>query len=254
MTTTTAQLERFDGVAVKTPPLFTRPDCDIERRDFRAFLRSLPRASVDLILTDPPYTISRKTGFANVVHGEKRFAVSMDFGDWDHKQINLSVFAREAYAALKKGGTAIVWYDIWKLGQVADAMSEAGFRMLRLIVWNKTNPVPLNSKALYLTGAREMAVLGVRGSRPTFHGEYDSGDYEFPIPRHGGKRIHPTQKPLALFKELVCKHSNSGDMVVDPFLGSGTTAVAALQNERAFAGCDIDPAYVKAAKARVRDL
>lgn len=225
----------------------------IECRDYGEFLRGLTEKSVDLILTDPPYTISRKTGFSSVKKGVKRFAVSMDFGEWDHEQIDLNHFAELVYRALRIGGTAIVWYDIWKAGQLADAMCQAGFRMLRMIVWNKTNPVPLNSKRMYLSNSREVAVLGVRGGSPTFNSEYDSGDYEYPIPRHGGKRLHPTQKPLDLFRELVRKHSRVGDLVVDPFLGSGTTAVAALDDGRRFMGCDIDPQYVAMAQMRLRD-
>ena len=226
-------------------------DCRIEQQNFRLFLKRLSSNSTDLILTDPPYAISRKTGFANVRNGVKRFAVSMDFGKWDHKEINLKSFAKESYRTLRQGGTAIVWYDVWKIGRLADAMAGAGYKMLRLIVWNKTNPVPLNSKRLYLTGSREMAVVGVKVGKPTFHGEYDSGNYYFPIPRHGGKKIHPTQKPLNLFEELVRKHSNESDLVIDPFLGSGTSAVAALLNGRTFAGTDIDPGYVKSARRRI---
>ncbi len=236
--------------------------CVIECRDYKDFLQSLGENSIDLILTDPPYTISRKTGFAKVKNGVQRFAVSMDFGAWDHEQIDLKQFAREAYRVLRRGGTAIVWYDVWKISHLYEALDDAGFKMLRLIVWNKTNPVPLNSKRTYLSNSREMAVVGVKVGNPTFHSEYDSGmysseevqdngDYAYPIPRHGGKRIHPTQKPLDLFQKLIRKHSNPGDLVVDPFLGSGTTAVAALQEARTFAGCDIDAHYVVAARMRV---
>ncbi len=228
--------------------------CIIKCRDFRDFLQSLDKNSVNLVLTDPPYTISRKTGFSSVKKGVKRFAVSMDFGEWDHKQIDLEAFAEETYRVLRRGGTAIVWYDAWKISHLYDAMTDAGFEMLRLIVWNKTNPVPLNSKCIYLSNSREMAVVGVKGGSPTFNSAYDSGDYSYPIPRHGGKRIHPTQKPLALFRELVRKHSNHGDLVIDPFLGSGTTAVAALQEGRAFAGCDIDESYIRAARSRMHQL
>ena len=226
-------------------------NCKIECNDFLDFLDRIDAGSVDLILTDPPYTISRKTGFSKVKNGVQRFAVSMDFGKWDHEHINLSMFSHSAYRVLRKGGTAIVWYDIWKIERLAEAMTGAGFKMLRLIVWRKTNPVPLNSKATYLSNSREIAVIGVKVGKPTFHGKYDVGDYSFPIPRHGGKRIHPTQKPLDLFYELILKHSNAGDLVVDPFLGSGTTAIAAINEDRRFAGCDIDPKYVKLARERV---
>ena len=235
--------------------------CVIECSDFKDFLRGLDKNTVDLVLTDPPYTISRKTGFSRFKNGEPRFAVSMDFGKWDHEQIDLRMFAEEIYRVLRPGGTAIVWYDVWKISHLYDALTYAGFKMMRLIIWNKTNPVPLNSKRMYLTGSREMAVVGVKGGNPTFNGVYDPGiyddiieDYEYPIPRHNGKRIHPTQKPLDLFQQLVQKHAKTGDLVVDPFLGSGTTAVAALQENMKFAGCDIDEGYVKKAKQRVKTM
>lgn len=209
--------------------------------------------SVDLILTDPPYTISRDTGFAKVKNGVDRFAVSMDFGEWDKAEIDLDVLATKAHRSLKQGGTAIIWYDIWKITKLELAMRSAGFKMLRIIIWQKTNPVPLSQRATYLSNSREIAVVGVKGGKPVFNGKYHNGIYDYPIPRHNGNRIHPTQKPLDLFAELVEMHSRPGDLVVDPFLGGGTTAVAALETDRRFAGCDISPEYVNASIKRVRD-
>ena len=223
----------------------------IEVADYHDFMLSFPAGSVDLILTDPPYTISKKTGFTAVVNGVQRFAVSMDFGSWDHVQVDLADMAKVFYRALRQGGTAIVWYDFWKIGELKEAMEGVRFKMLRQIIWQKTNPVPLNMKATYLSNSREMAVVGVKGGKPTFNSEYDSGIYELPIPRHNGHRLHPTQKPESIFSELVIKHSNPGDLVVDPFLGSGTTAMAAIKNGRSFSGCDIDEHYVEISHARV---
>jgi len=228
-------------------------DYSVEVADYMDFMSSLPGKSVDLILTDPPYCISKETGFKGVVTGEKRFAVSMDFGDWDPTEINLKDMAHLFYTSLRRGGTAIVWYDLWKIGKVKEAMELAGFKMLRLIIWQKTNPVPLNMKSTYLSNSREMAVIGAKVGKPTFHSEYDSGIYEYPIPRHNGKRQHPTQKPLNLFEDLVRKHSNADDLIVDPFLGSGTTGVAAVKNFRKFTGCDIDPHYVRISKERIEN-
>ena len=231
-----------------------KKNCLIECEDFAVFLNGLEKNSVDLILTDPPYTISRKTGFKDVVNGVKRFAVSMEFGDWDKKQIDLSLLGKSMYYALRRGGTAIVWYDLWKLTELANAMEAAGFKMLRLLIWQKTNPVPLNMRATYLSNSREIAVVGVKGGSPTFYGSYHNGVYDHPIPRHQGKKCHPTQKPLDLFCELVEKHSDANDLVVDPFLGSGTTAVAALGKGRRFKGCDVDSHYVNLAKDRVNNV
>ncbi len=226
----------------------------IKVSDYQEFMSSLPAGSVDLILTDPPYCISKKTGFSEVVNGVQRFAVSMDFGTWDHVEINLEDMAKVFYTSLRRGGTAIVWYDLWKIGKVKDAMESAGFKMLRQIIWQKTNPVPLNMRATYLSNSREMAVVGVKIGKPTFNSQYDSGIYEYPIPRHKGKRQHPTQKPLTLFEDLVLKHSNPGDLVVDPFLGAGTTGVAALRNLRYFTGCDIDDKYAEISQERIRKV
>ena len=131
-------------------------------------------------------------------------------------------------------------------------MESAGFKMVRLVIWQKTNPVPLNMRATYLSNSRKMAVTSVKAGKPTFNSKYDSGIYAYPIPRHNGNRMHPTQKPLLLFEDLVRKHSNTGDLVVDPFLGSGTTGVAAVRNARRFAGCDLDNNYVKIARERMK--
>ena len=230
------------------------PSCTIETTDFQDFLRKTPTGSVDLMLTDPPYAISRKTGFQSVgKRGVERFAVSMDFGAWDQDEIDLRALCDESYRVLRKGGTAIVFYDLWKISHLAEAMIEAGYKQLRLIEWQKTNPVPLNSKRNYLTNSREVAVLGVKVGKPIFNGEYDAGVYSYPIPNNG-KRFHPTQKPLELFRDLVKKHSEEGARVIDPFIGSGTTALATLGLGRRFKGCDKDEHYAQIARERVHAL
>lgn len=225
----------------------------IKQGDFRDLLGRLTPGEADLILTDPPYAISRPTGFANVGENSvERFAVSMDFGGWDHSAIDLNTLSQGMFAALRRGGTAIVWYDLWKISHLSEAMTAAGFKMLRLLIWEKTNPVPLNMRSTYLSNSREIAVAGVKGGKPTFHAQYHKGVYQYPIPRHNGNRIHPTQKPLDLFTELVRVHSNPGDLIVDPFLGSGTTAVAAVESDRRFYGGDIDRHYVEESRRRVQ--
>lgn len=223
-------------------------------QDYREFLQEIPEGSVDLMLTDPPYAISKPTGFKGLgPNSVERFAVDMDFGEWDHQEIDLESLCSLSYRSLRKGGTAIIWYDLWKITPLAEAMKTAGFRQIRLIEWLKSNPVPLNSKVNYLTNSREIAVLGVKVGKPTFNSEYDNGQYIYPIPNKS-KRFHPTQKPLDMFEKLVEKHSNKGDMIIDPFLGSGTTGVAATRLGRRFAGCDKDSEYVKIACRRINEV
>ncbi len=230
----------------------------IKQSDYRKFLQQFD-ANIDLILTDPPYAISRDTGFANVgKNSVKRFAVSMDFGEWDKQEICYKSLSNLSYAALRKGGTLIVFCDLWKITKLKESLENAGFKQLRLIEWIKTNPTPLNSNINYLTNAREVAISAVKVGCPTFNSKYDNGQYRYPICREKnaniGKRWHPTQKPIKLMTDLVLKHSNNGDLVVDPFLGSGSTAIAALKSNRKFLGCDISTDYVKAAQLRINML
>jgi len=264
----------------------------VENKDGIEFLNSLEDNSIDLILTDPPYIISKESGMNKfvdevakldasgknkkteeewVVFKEKKgyvnddyktnyikygntsgnkYAFKTDFGKWDKEFTieKLEEFVKLFYKKLRKGGTCIIFFDLWKLETLKAIMERAktkknGFKQIRFIEWVKTNPIPLNQKINYLTNCREVALLGVKGGNPTFNSKYDKGIYEFPI--QGGKsRIHPTQKSLPLFEELIKKHSNEGDLILDPFLGGGTTAFACKNTNRRFIGCEIDVKYV----------
>jgi site-specific DNA-methyltransferase (adenine-specific) len=217
------------------------------------FLPSLQKESADLILTDPPYEISRDTGFKAVKTGVRRFAISMDFGKWDKNFEGLAQAVFYMYQILKKGGTCIIFYDLWKITPLKEMMENAGFKQIRMIEWIKTNPVPINSSVNYLTNAREIALVGVKEGKPTFNSKYDDGIYRHPI-YHSKDRFHPTQKPLELFKELILKHSNEGELVVDPFSGSGTTAVASIMTNRNFSGCELDLEYYTKSIQRIEDF
>tara|TARA_R110000824_G_scaffold103004_3_gene244971 strand:+ start:4798 stop:5697 length:900 start_codon:yes stop_codon:yes gene_type:complete len=173
------------------------------------------------------------------IYGAK-YAVKTDYGKWDSefKMEELSDFVGEFYRVLRQGGTCIIFFDIWKLSCLKEAMEDKGFKQLRFIEWIKTNPQPLNSSRNYLTNCREIALLGVKGGSPTFNSKYDNAIYEYPI--QGGKyRIMPTQKSTPLCEALIEKHSNEGDLVLDPFMGAGTTAVAAANTGRRFTGCEL---------------
>lgn len=187
--------------------------------------------SVDLILIDPPYLISRETGFKNYSDNttkdmKNKYNISMDFGDWDKIELNWDILFKEYYRILKKGGTILIFYDIWKSSEIKEYAEKYKFKQPRVCMWTKNNPVPINSKRNYLSNANEYFFTFVKGGKPTFNSKYDSGLYRYPI-CHGKERFdHPTQKPLELIKELVIKHSNEGDVVLDSFAGTGTTGHA----------------------------
>ena len=220
------------------------------------YLKSLDKNCTDLILTDPPYAISRSTNFqAGEATGKDtdRFRVSYDFGDWD--VVDLDYFDKvftEAYRVLRKGGTCVIWYDIWKVQELKELLEKIGFRMFRMIEWVKTNPVPINSSVNYLSNAKEVAIVCVKGSKPTFNASYHKGIFEYPI-YQGADRFHPTQKSLTLFTELINIHSNEGDVVLDFFSGSATTQVAALLSNRSYLGCEADVEIFTKAKERLNE-
>lgn len=264
------------------------PNIEIKNCDGIEYLKSIENNSIDLILTDPPYIISRDSGMDkhyNMVkeneennieyikteaeweayklekgdiaddskkenymkYGSiygKKYCVKTQYGDWDNDftMDKLKEFISEYYKKLKKGGTLIIWFDIWKIGDLKKIMTDCKFNQIRFIEWIKTNPQPLNSKTNYLTNCREVALLGVKGGSPTFNSSYDNGIYKYPL--QGGKnRFHPTQKSVPLFEDLIKKHSNENDVVIDTFLGGGTTAIACKNTNRKFKGCEISEEY-----------
>jgi site-specific DNA-methyltransferase (adenine-specific) len=183
----------------------------------------------------------------------KKYAVTTDYGDWDSQFTleKLGMFLKHFHRILRDGGTCIVFFDLWKITNLKDMMEGEKFKQIRLVEWIKTNPQPINSKINYLTNCREIALLGIKKSKPTFNSKYDKGIYNYPL--QGGKdRFHPTQKSLPLFEDLIQKHSNEGDIVLDCFAGSATTAIAAIKTNRKFTGCELDKEYFTKAKERIR--
>lgn len=225
-----------------------------ENKDALEFVSYLEKSSIDLCLTDPPYAVSRKTNFSSGDAKGKdtdRFRVDYEFGEWD--VVDLDYFHKlfsEVFNKLRKGGTCIVFYDLWKIQELKDVLESIGFKQFRFIEWVKTNPVPINSKINYLTNSREVAIVCVKGGKPTFHSEYDKGIYEYPI-YQGKDRFHTTQKPIKLMEDLILKHSNKGDKILDMFCGSATTLIACKNTGRLGFGCEKDEQYYKLAKERL---
>jgi len=260
---------------------------DVKNTDGLQYLSTITDKTVDLILTDPPYIISRDSGMnthyntvkkneenkvdfvktedewntykaSNQIDDDsnkvnymkygsiygKKYCVKTDYGEWDSKftMDMLEKFVSEYYKKLRPGGTLIMFFDIWKISQLKELFEKYKFKQIRFIEWIKTNPQPLNSNVNYLTNCREIALLAVKGGNPTFNSKYDNGIYHYPL--QGGKnRFHPTQKSLKLFEALISKHSNENDVVMDTFLGAGTTAIAAKNTNRQFLGCEISTEY-----------
>lgn len=210
--------------------------------------------TVDAIITDPPYLISKPSGYTETNNDEYRKKYgkhSIDYGDWDKREINLPLLFEKYFRLLRNGGTLITFYDVWKMGIIKEVAKQNNFKQPRLGVWVKTNPVPINSKLNYLSNAKEYFASFIKKAKPTFNSEYDNGTYRYPICSGNERTDHPTQKPLKLMEELVIKHTSSGDLVLDPFMGSGTTGVACKQNNRGFIGIELNENYFEIAKKRI---
>ena len=223
-------------------------------------IKDIDSKSVDLILVDPPYLISKSSGFSNISDttskemATKYGKVSIDFGEWDKGELDWNLLFKEYYRILKDSGTLIIFYDIWKSNDIKSMADKYKFKQPRVGQWQKTNPVPINSKLNYLSNAIEFFFTFVKGKKPTFHSLYDNGVYKYPI-CHGKERYdHPTQKPLALISDIINKHSNEGDVVLDNFAGTGTTAHACILNNRNYIVIERDDKYFDILKFRIEGL
>lgn len=159
---------------------------------------------------------------------------------------------------LKKGGSLVVFNDIKKITTVIEEAENAGLIYKDTIIWNKTNPMPRNITRRYVQDIEAAMWFVKPGSKWTFNlikKPYMSCVKRIPVESGGGfKRIHPTQKPLRLISSIVKTHSNEGDVVLDPFMGSGTTAVAAILLKRHFLGFEIDKDFFNSSVERIKNL
>lgn len=231
----------------------------ISNEDCHSLLSRIEDSSINTIITDAPYIISKESHF-NIGGGwndksdPQRYKTppKTDFGEWDKKPFDWDKLMSEFYRVLKPSGTLLIFYDIWKMQELKQCAEKNRFKQPRMCLWSKSNPVPVNSKVNYLSNAGEYFCTFVKNGKPTFHSEYDKGIYNFPI-CHGAERTpHPTQKPLALMEVLVLKHTNEKDIVLDCFMGSGTTGVACLKHNRNFVGCEIDTNFFNIAQERLK--
>jgi site-specific DNA-methyltransferase (adenine-specific) len=206
-------------------------------------MRSISDKSIDLVLTDPPYNIARKNNFATMGRA------GIDFGEWD-KGFDLFSYIDQVSRILKKDGSFVVFNDWRNLGAIADYAEKQGFDTKDMIRLEKSNPMPRNRDRRYITDY-ECAIWFVKkGAKWTFNRQ----DSKYQRPKFVANiesGLHPTQKNLSLMENLVKIHSNQGDMVIDPFMGSGTTGLACKNLNRKFIGIEQNADYFEIAKNRI---
>jgi site-specific DNA-methyltransferase (adenine-specific) len=234
-------------------PAFSDPKhhITIYQGDCLDLLEKFPEESVDLIFADPPYFLSND---GITCHAGRM--VSVNKGKWDRSrgpdlnhEFNCA-WLRLCQRVLKPNGTIWVSGTSHIIHSVGFALQQLEFKLLNDITWVKPNPPP-NLSCRYFTHATETIVWAARNkkSRHTFHyplmremagGKQMKSVWTIPPPGRSEKRFgkHPTQKPLALLERILLASSDEGDLVLDPFMGSGTTAVTALHLSRLVVGIE----------------
>lgn len=245
-------------------------ECDkgylIYRDTFRA-LKDFKEESVDLIFADPPYFLSN-----NGITCSGGTMVSVNKGEWDKQPTlkDIHKFNKEwiklCYKVLKPNGTIWISGTLHNIYSIGMALQESGFKIINNITWEKTNPPP-NLACKCFTHSTETilwAKKDIKNAKPIFN-------YSLMKELNGGKQMkdvwrgsltrssekkngkHPTQKPLYLLDRIIKSSTEKGAVVLDPFVGSGTTAIAALMNECYFIGIDNSKEYLEIAKRRIGD-
>lgn len=203
----------------------------------------------DCIITDPPYNISIDNGVTGL-----RGRHGYDFGEWD-KGFDLIHWINYADKVLKMGGNFII-FNAWRnLSVISDFLESKGYKVKRMITWKKTSPMPINRDRLYVNTC-EHAIWATKGDGWTFNRQkqsYENGIFEFTTV-NSKDRIHPTQKPVELLVELIKIHTNESDLLLEPYSGSGSLAVAAHETGRKFIGFEKDKEYYSSANKRIKEV
>lgn len=200
-------------------------------------LKRIPSNSVQLVLTDIPY---------NEVNRDSNGLRNLDKKEADVLDIDVCELTR--LLCDKTSGSIYMFCGINQVSDIRRTMDEQGLST-RLLIWEKTNPSPMNGEKLWLSGI-ECCVYGKK-SGATFNARCKNAVLKFPTQQGS---IHPTMKPVKLFEHLIRISSNIDDVVLDPFMGSGTTAVACLQNCRKFIGFELCKDYYDASIERVNKI
>jgi site-specific DNA-methyltransferase (adenine-specific) len=241
---------------------YGEPGTIVYRADCVDLMRLMPAGSVDVVFADPPYRLS--TGGVTVKSGR---LAPVDKGDWDRSmglardhEFNVR-WLREARRVLKPDGTLWVSGTHHIIFSLGFALQRLGFRIINQIVWHKPDPAP-NALHTAFTHAHETLLWASKGRGHTFN--YDlmnsrepatqlSSVWRIPtVPKreklHGR---HPTQKPLRLVRRALIASTREGDLVLDPFCGSGTTAVAAKELGCFFVGAELEEEFCELAARRI---
>lgn len=230
-------------------------DCTLYLGDCLEILPTLPAGSVDLIATDPPYNVSVKgakisRGAGTVFEGGD---INLDFGEWDRNKINWKDYIDLFPNLMTAVGALAMFYDKLYLGSVGIHLQENyDFQVRHIGAMVKTNPAPQARRVKWQNGL-EQFLIATKNKGEGHHFNYKLGQSpDYFMTNNGYEHLHPTQKPVEIMNWIIRFWSFPGDVVLDPFLGSGTTLEACIQTGRRGIGIESDPKYFEIACKRIK--
>ncbi len=254
----------------------------IYNEDCLVFLDKLKSENIspNLIFTDPPYNLSGSNlNLKNNTTGGSFYKVNEDWDTMDEEDyFNFTYqWIKKSYDIQNDGASIYICCSFHNIGEVTIALKKVGYSIKNIITWAKTNPMPSITKRTY-THSSEFIIYAVKAKKWTFNyeslkeinpekaknGENRQMRDVWSLPQCQGKErikdpetkraVHPTQKLEELVRRAVLGSSNENDLVLDLFMGVGTTAVASKRNNRNFIGCDLSEKYIKVANQRLLSL
>jgi len=204
-------------------------------------IKSIPNQSVDLILTDPPYNIGSYS--SGNIKFKNRKDMNNDIAEWDHDIVDPLEMVDDMVRILKPTGNIIIFTGSNLFGRWHAALDPI-FDTFQYAAWHKTNPTPSVRKSSFLNSIELIVCCWNKGHTWNFTTQRDMHNFiETPVCAGKERYSHPTQKPLTVIDHFVKIASDEGDVVVDPFMGTGTTGLSACRLNRNFIGFECDPTY-----------
>ena len=220
--------------------------------DCREFMKTMPDHCVDLILTDPPYNIAKYSTGNIPLPG--REALNNDIADWDKVDVNPAELIDDFKRILKPTGNIFIFTSYNLLGKWHEVF-DSEFDTFQFFIWHKSNPAPKIYKNGFLNSCEMIICMWNKGHTWNFSNQKEMHNFfECPIcmaPERLKDPKHPAQKPVKLLKHIIEIASNPGDVVFDPFMGVGSTGVAAMELGRKFGGVEIQKEYYEACNRRL---
>jgi len=207
---------------------------------------------VNHIITDPPYNISKENNF----HTMKHPRAGVDFGEWDQGKFDLFSWIPKYSKILDKNGSMVIFCSYRFISYIIDVLesADAGMEVKDVLIWQKTNPMPRNIDRRYVQDM-EFAIWAVKkGAKCVFNKgdiSYRRGFFQTSTVSGKEKVGHPTQKSLKLMEDIIAIHTNPGDLILDPFMGSGSTGIAAINLSRNFIGIEKEKDYFAMVQKRL---